>query len=57
MDTKPNFNLSMARFASTSDEEMKEIMQGKDMKNTTKSTKSCMKILNEYLAEKGCPVR
>ena len=41
------------RFASISEEELKVLIENKDFKNTKRTTKTSVKILNDYLREKN----
>ncbi len=41
------------RFASVSEEELKVLIENKDSKNTKRTTKTSVKILNDYLREKN----
>ncbi len=41
------------RFASVSEEELKVLIENKDSKNTKTTTKTSVKILNDYLREKN----
>ena len=41
------------RFASVSEEELKVLIENKDSKNTKRTTKTSVNILNDYLREKN----
>ena len=41
------------RFAFVSEEELKVLIKNKDSKNTKRTTKTIVKILNDYLREKN----
>ena len=41
------------RFASVSEEELKVLIENQDSKNTKRTTKTSVKILNDYLREKN----
>ena len=41
------------RFAFVSEEELKVLIKNKDSKNTKRTTKTSVKILNDYLSEKN----
>ncbi len=41
------------RFASVSEEQLKVLIENKDSKNTRRTTKTNVKILNDYLREKN----
>ncbi len=41
------------RFASVSKEELKVLIENKDSKNTKRTTKTSVKILNDHLREKN----
>ena len=55
MDRKTVFKPNLGRFAATSEEERNKILSDRHRKNTDRATKSNMKILSEYLLEKGYP--
>ena len=46
----------MSRFASTTEEEMGEILKDKNAKNTNRATESALNTLSDYLKEKGHPL-
>ena len=41
------------RFASVTEEELKVLIENKDSKNTKRTTKTSVKILNDYLRDKN----
>ena len=45
------------RFASVSEEESKVLIENKDSKNTKRTTKIIVKILNDYLREKNHKIK
>ena len=44
------------RFGTSTEVEIKTIMQNRNAKNTNKATKTAITLLREYLAEKGQPI-
>ena len=47
-----NFNVKLSRFASTSEQEKKKIMEERNSSNTNKATQSALTTFREYLTEK-----
>ena len=50
-----NFKPNLGRFGASTDEEIAEILQERNAVNTNKATKSCIRILNDYITEKHLP--
>ena len=50
------FNVNSARFGASSKDEIKQLLQDRNAKNTNRATKSSVTALREYLKEKGLPI-
>ena len=50
-----NFKINSAQFGSTTYEEMNSLLQGRNVANTNKATRSALKSLNDYIDAKGLP--